>query len=728
MTLKRRDFIKGCAGAAAALGFAGRVPGAAGAADATTAAASPIRHRAAVSPSQGAPVPGKEAEPLTQQLNQAVLDHLPFEVDTQDYADALRGMIAPLPPEAATIVNPNPKLPPIWDLSRYDFLKANGDPNPPGADTLWAPAPPEANPSLWRQAQVNLFNGLFEVVPGMYQVRGGDMTNLTIIEGRKGIILIDPVVSCETAAAALKVYRDHRDPGAARRVTALIYTHSHSDHYGGVRGVVDEADVKAGRVAIIAPDRFLEKVISENVLAGTAMTRRANYSYGFYLPKGPRGQIDAGLGKAVSMGTVSLIPPTDTITKTGERRKIDNVEIVFQMTPDTEAPAEMMMHFPQFRVLDAAELACSLLHNIYTPRGAEVRDATMWSHYLNEAIDLFGRKSDVVITSHNWPTWGSDAVVDYLAQQRDLYKYLHDQTLHLANQGLTMNEIAEELARNRPLPGGLETQWFARGYYGSVSHNVKAVYNKYLGYYDSNPAHLEPLPPEPAARHYVEFMGGADAVIQRAQALYDNPTSADDYRWVAEVMSHVVFADPTNAAARNLGADALEQLGYQAESAIWRNQYLSGAFELRNGNPVQGGAGTANADTINAMPIGSYFDFLGVRLNATRAEGVRMVLNWIFTDTNEKYALNLSNSALTYRPDRPAANADATLRLTRATLNMINLAPNAQYPEMTPEQAFDAAVASGAVQVIGDQQKVHELLGDGGLLDRFTTRFNLIEP
>jgi alkyl sulfatase BDS1-like metallo-beta-lactamase superfamily hydrolase len=728
MSIKRRAFLKGCAGAAAALGFS---RGAIAPADAAEPAQAPsaVRRTAAgrFSPAQSAPILGKDAQPLTKQLHKTVLNHLPFDADRQDYADALRGMIAPLPPEAQKIASPIPQRPPIWDLSKYDFLKG-GDTNPPSETTVWAPAPPEANPSLWRQGQVNLIHGLFEVAPGMYQVRGADMTNLTIVEGKKGILLIDPMVSCETAAAALKVYRDHRDPGAARPVTALIYTHSHSDHYGGVRGVLDEADVKAGRVAIIAPDRFLEKVISENVLAGTAMTRRANYSYGFYLPRGPLGQIDAGLGKAVSIGTVSLIPPTDTIVKTGERRKIDGIDIVFQMTPDTEAPAEMMMHFPQFRVLDAAELACSLLHNIYTPRGAEVRDATMWAHYLDEAIDLFGEKSDVVITSHNWPTWGRDAVVDYLARQRDLYKYLHDQTLHLANQGLTMTEIAEELARNRQLPAGLEQQWYARGYYGALSHNVKAVYNKYLGYYDSNPAHLEPLPPEPAARRYVEFMGGADAVIQRAQTLYDNPESVDDYRWVAEVMSHVVFADPTNVAARNLGADALEQLGYQSESAIWRNQYLSAAYELRNGNPVQGGSGTANADTINAMPIGSYFDYLGVRLNAERAEGISTVLNWLFTDTREKYALTLSNSALTYRAGRVSQEAHATLKLTRATLNTINLAPNAQYPQMTPEQAFDAAIASGAIQVAGDAQKARQLLGDGGLLDTFTTRFNIVEP
>lgn len=641
-------------------------------------------------------MPPKPATPITQMLNEAVLGQLPFG-DTEDFDDAARGLIVELP-NNDVIPSPDPTRPPVWNLPAYDFLEDET-------------APPSVNPSLWRQAQLNLYNGLFEVVPGIYQVRGIDVSNMTIIEGKKGILVIDPLVSIEAARAALELYRQQRGP---RRVAAVIYTHSHVDHYGGVRGVVDEADVQAGKVEILAPDHFLEKVCSENVFAGTAMSRRSLYSYGTLMPRSIFGQIDAGLGKAMSVGTVSLIPPTDTIFKTGERRKIDGVEILFQVTPDTEAPVEMMMYYPGFRTLNAAELACALLHNLYTPRGAEVRDASKWSWYLDEAIELFGANTDVVIAQHNWPTWGNEAVIQFLKHQRDLYKYLHDQTLHLANQGLTMAEIAEELARKRRLPASLDQQWYDRGYYGTVSHNVKAVYQKYLGWYDSNPAHLEPLPPEEAATHYVAFMGGADNVIAKAQGAFD----AGEYRWVAEVMSHVVFADPANQTARNLAADALEQLGYQAESAIWRNQYLTGAFELRNGPLFIPGSGAANADTLRAMTVGLFFDYLGIRLNALRAEGKHIVLNWAFTDSRETYCLNLENSALTYRPERWSPTADASLTLARTTLDAINMAAN-------PQQALMDAIQSGAIQVTGDPQKIYELFA---LFDTFSTKFNLIEP
>ena len=376
----------------------------------------------------------------------------------------------------------------------------------------------------------------------------------------------------------------------------------------------------------------------------------------------------------------------------------------------------MMMYYPGFKTLNAAELACALLHNILTPRGAEVRDASKWSWYLDEAIELFGADTDVVIAQHNWPTWGNEGVIKFLKHQRDLYKYLHDQTLHLTNQGLTMTEIAEELARKRRLPASLDQEWYNRGYYGTVSHNVKAIYQRYLGWYDCNPAHLEPLPPEEAGKHYVEFMGGADSVIAKAQAAYE----AGEYRWVAEVMSHVVFSDPSNQAARHLAADALEQLGYQAESAIWRNQYLVGANELRNGRPAGlGGRGTANADTVRAMSIGLQFDYLGIRLNADRAEGKQIVLNWTFTtDPEEKYCLNLENSALTYRPDHLSSAADASLTLARATLAAVTMAPD-------PEQAVMDAIQSGAIQITGDPQKVGELFG---LFDTFGTAWNVVEP
>jgi alkyl sulfatase BDS1-like metallo-beta-lactamase superfamily hydrolase len=467
-------------------------------------------------------------------------------------------------------------------------------------------------------------------------------------------------------------------------------------------------------VAILAPQGFIDRVCSENVFAGAAMTRRSQYSYGIVLPRGKDGQIDAGLGKATSVGPITLIPPTDTVTTTGETRTIDGVEFVFEMAPDSEAPSEMMFHLPGFRVLDAAELACSTMHNIYTLRGAQVRDASAWSSYLDEAIERFGDATDIVIGQHNWPTFGHDAVIDYLKHQRDLYKYIHDQTLHLANQGYTMNEIAERLEHEVPLPESLAHQWYLRGYYGSVSHDAKAVYQKYLGWYDSNPANLEPLPPEEAGARYVDFMGGADSVLEKAQAAFH----AGDYRWVATVTNHVVFADPSNTAARSLCADALEQLGYQAECSTWRNHYLMGAYELRNGRVGILGT-TANADTLTAMSVGLIFDYLGIRLNAQRADGRRIVLDWVLTDPDEQYTLNLENSALTYRQGVLAAEPDATVTLSRATLDSIMTATD-------QKAAVDAALAAGAMTIEGAATKLTDLVG---MLDAFGAEsFNIVEP
>lgn len=725
MKLKRRDFIKGCAAATGMIAMTGGGSAALAGSPEADAAGSPMSNPAGkvLGPING---DSKPATDVIAALNDAVLHRLPFD-DTLDFTDAAANRVTPLI-DGATIPPLAPGYPPVWDLSQYNFLKE---------DDGWAAAPAEANPSLWRQAQLNLVNGLFKVDldeidahPHIYQVRGQDMTNLTIVETDHGVILIDPCQTCETAAAAFKLYREKRGD---RPIKAVIYTHSHADHYGGVRGVIDEQDVANGTL-VVAPENFLEKVISENVLAGTVMSRRSQYSYGLFLPRSPHGQIDAGLGKAMAFGNTSLIAPTLTVDHAGQTESIDGVDIEFLLTPDAEAPAEMMFYFPQFRVLDAAEVACSLIHNIYTLRGAELRDARMWSYYLNKARDLWGAKSDVVITSHNWPTWGSENVIQYLESQRDLYKYLHDQTLNLANKGFTMLEIAEELTRKRILPAGLDQAWFCRGYYGSVSVNLKAIYNKYIGYYDSNPAHLEPLPPEAAAKRYVDMLGGPEAVTARAKTIFDKAASLDDYRWVAELMSHVVFANPANNKARYLAADALEQLGYQAESAIWRNQYLTGAYELRNGNQSMGKS-SVSRDMFKAMEIQSYFDYLGVRLNGAKADGLTIVLNWVIDGAN--YSTNLSNSALTYRLDISPTPADATLTMSRAMLDGINMAPNTQFPNMTSEQAFDAAVDRGLVQVEGNRQKVHQLLGaelnaegkwEGVLLDTFTTTFNIIEP
>jgi alkyl sulfatase BDS1-like metallo-beta-lactamase superfamily hydrolase len=479
------------------------------------------------------------------------------------------------------------------------------------------------------------------------------------------------------------------------------------DHYGGVRGIVSEEDVQAGRVQIIAPDQFMETVVAESVLPGPARNRRSQYQFGPLLPRGPRGHVDIGGGKTLSRGAVSLIPPTRTIDDPVETHRIDGVEIVFQLAPQTEAPAEMHLFFPSLRALNLVENATHTMHNIYPIRGAEVRDANAWARYLNEAMNRFGQDTDVVFAQHQWPVWGNQRVLDYLAKQRDAYKYLHDQTVRLMNHGYKADEIAARLA----LPKSLEQVWHVRGYYGVLSQNVKSVYQRYLGWYDANPAHLNPLPPVERGRKYVEYMGGAEAVIARARADF----ARGEYRFVAEAMSHVVFADPSNAEARNLGADALEQLGYAAESGAWRNAYLFGAQELRQGSLVAGGRALPNPYTVRAMSLDFVFDYLGVRLNGEKAAGKAIIVNWVFPDQEQRYQTTLQNCALTYLADRASDAADATLTLDREALNRL----------IARELSMDEAVQQGLVNVQGDGAKVSELFG---LLDDFSPSFAIVEP
>jgi linear primary-alkylsulfatase len=628
----------------------------------------------------------KDASAITRALNRAVLDALPF-ADTRDFDDARRGFIGSLP--EVEIKNDAGRV--VWTLRDYAFLAG-------------AEAPPTVNPSLWRQARLNLNHGLFQVTDRIYQVRGFDISNMTLIEGDRGLIVIDPLISTEVARAGLDLYAQHRK---WRPVTAVIYSHSHTDHYGGVRGVVDEGDVSAGRVEIWAPDRFMQEVVSEAVLAGTAMVRRAQFQFGATLPRGPRGQVDAGLGKVTSRGTVTLIPPTRIVREPFETHTIDGIEIVFQLTPETEAPAEMHMFYPGLRALNLAENATHNLHNIYPIRGAQARDANAWAKYLNAALDRFGRDSDVAFAQHHWPVWGRARVLEFLGAQRDLYKYLHDQTVRLMNHGYKSAEIAERLA----LPKSLAGTWHVRGYYGTLSHNAKSVYQRYIGWYDANPANLNPLPPVERGRKYVEYMGGAERVIARAREDF----ARGEYRFVAEAMSHVVFADPTNAEARGLGADALEQLGYAAESSTWRNAYLLGALELRRGLPATAARAPVSPDVVRAMSLDLFFDYLGVRLNGEKAEGRRLVLNWVFSDLGRRYVLNLENCALTYLADREADGADATVTLDRAVLDSIVLR----------ELTVADAVQRGRVRVEGDPASVVELFE---LLDDFTLMFEVVEP
>jgi alkyl sulfatase BDS1-like metallo-beta-lactamase superfamily hydrolase len=636
-----------------------------------------------------APLPSRagpgDAEPASRAVNDAFLKALPFE-DRADFDDARRGFIASL--EGGLV--PGPGGQPAWDSRPYDFLKSDQ-------------VPATVNPSLWRQAQLNAISGLFKVAERVYQVRGIDLANLTIIEGDTGLILIDPLLSNETARAALDLYLKHRP---AKPVAAVIYSHSHVDHFGGARGVIGEDDAKSGKVKVLAPDGFMEHAVAENVIAGNAMARRARYQFGSTLPVGERGQIDTGLGKALSKGSISLIPPNDLIKQAYETRVIDGVEIEFHLVPGSEAPAEMLMYFPQFRLLNMAEDATHNMHNLYTLRGAEIRDGRLWSRYIGDAIERYGARTDVVIAQHHWPMWGSGRIVDFLKKQRDLYKFIHDQTVRLLNQGLTPTEIAERLK----LPASLAREWAARGYYGTLSHNAKAVYQFYLGWYDGNPASLNPLPRAEEARKEVEYMGGADAAIRRAREDF----KAGQYRWVATVMSKVVFADPANREARALGADALEQLGYQSEAATWRNAYLLGALELREGVRALPPT-TANADLLRGVSVDLAFDALGVRLNATRAEGKRIVINWTFTDLNETYVMNLENAALTHRAGKLDPDADASVTLTRPALDAVTL----------KQRTFLGSVLTGDISVGGNPFKLRELFG---LIDEFEPNFEIVEP
>jgi alkyl sulfatase BDS1-like metallo-beta-lactamase superfamily hydrolase len=602
-----------------------------------------------------------------------------------DFEEARRGLIAPFDPPR--VEDENGRV--VWELESYDFLDGE--------------APPTANPSLWRQSQLCCIAGLFELAPGFFQLRGFDLSNMHVVEGREGIVVIDPLVSAETAAAALALYREHRGD---RPVTGLIYTHSHVDHFGGAKGILSPADIEQRRIPILAPAGFLHHAVSENVFAGTAMARRAGYMYGALLERGPAGQIGSGLGQTTSLGTITLIPPNLDVVETGQEELVDGVRMGFQLTPGTEAPAEMNIHFPDARVLCIADNAARSMHNILTPRGALVRDPRVWAHYLDEAIDLFGADSDVLFAGHHWPLWGSEQIVDYLEKQRDLYTYLHDQTLRLLNQGHTGPEIAELIE----LPPSLAEEWHCREYYGSISHNAKAIYQRYMGWFDGNPAHLWEHPPVEQARRYVEFMGGAEAVLEKARASFE----AGDYRWVAEVVNRLVFADPDNRAARELQADALEQLGHGAENASWRNFFLMGAKELRegtSGTPTK----AAPPDVLAHLTVSQLLDAMAIRLNGPRAAEHHLRIDWQVSDPDEQHAITVRNGVLRHRPGSHDGEADATLIVEREALNQL-LLKTAEIGELA---------GSGRLRVDGDGVKLGELLG---LLEDPDPGFAIVTP
>ncbi|MEV8019448.1 alkyl sulfatase dimerization domain-containing protein [Streptomyces sp. NPDC086554] len=594
-----------------------------------------------------------------------------------DFADADKGFIAALTPGVVK----NAKGQVIWDNDAYDFLKKD--------------APKSANKSLWRQSQLVSKQGLYKVADRIYQVRGLDLSNMTIIEGDTGIIVIDPLISAETAAAALKLFRTHRGD---KKVTGLIYTHPHVDHFGGCRGVLP-AGAEDG-VPILAPDGFMEHAVSENVYAGTAMQRRSGYMYGATLPKSPAGQIGCGLGQTVSVGSIGLIPPTKDITETGQVETVDGVKFEFQMTPGTEAPAEMNFVLPDLRAVCMAENATHTMHNIITLRGAQVRDARQWARYLDESVVLFDGRVDVAFASHHWPTWGGDTIVELLEQQRDLYAYMHDQTLRMINAGMTGREIAEEIE----LPPTLAGVWANRGYYGSLSHNVKGIYQRYMGWFDGNPAHLWEHPPVEEAKRYVKAMGGRTATVAKAKVF----ARSGDLRFAVTLLNHVVFADPGHKAAKAELAELYVKLGQASENAVWRNFYLMGAQELREGvrdSPTS----VTSADMLMALSVDQLIDSVAVRINGPRAWELNLRMDWSLPALGKVWHLTLRNGVLTYRSDtEKSPDAGVTLTMTKPQL-----------------LAMLGGKGLGDIKVEGDASLLSDLLG---VVDKPDSAFAIVTP
>jgi alkyl sulfatase BDS1-like metallo-beta-lactamase superfamily hydrolase len=608
--------------------------------------------------------------------------------DAGDFERARRGFIATLP--TGRVESADGRM--VSDVNRYNFLRENEN------------APETVNPSLWRHARLNANHGLFEVAEGVWQVRGYDISNITFIKGTEGWVVIDPLTTEATARASYDLITAQL---GHRPVTAVIYTHSHADHFGGVLGVTTQAEVDAGKCRVIAPVGFLHETVGENVIAGPAMNRRATYQFGPLLPAGPTGHVDCGLGNSVPLGPPGLIAPTEDITFTGEELVVDGVRIVFQLTPETEAPAEMNFFFPDQGWLCMAENCSHTMHNLVPIRGALVRNSLKWTKYINEAMELFGADTKILFTSHNWPRWGNEDLMGFLTLQRDVYRWMHDQTMRLANKGYTATEISAALV----LPDEFLANDHTRGYYGDLVHNSKAVYQRYLSWYDGNPANLNKYQPTEAGARYVALAGGADALLKNARVAFD----AGDYRWVVELVNHLVFADPTNSAARHLQADALEQLGYQAESSTFRNAYLMGAQELRQGPPKPASNQVRGRGLLLAMTVEQVFDSLAVRMKSEELGGVSVCVNWDFTDTKEQWVLGISNRTLYYTPSSQSNTAAATVRLARTTLIDV----------VTQSTTFIDQIQAGNIAIDGEAAA---LLGIFGNIDTFETGFPIVEP
>ncbi len=649
--------------------------------------------------SEGSPTPNgkasqssankKPASETTIQANKAVRDFLPFE-DTTDFANARKGFIATI--ESGEIKDSAGNV--VYSMKQYDFLKQD--------------APTTTNPSLWRQSQLNSMNGLFEVQEGIYQIRGFDLANMTLVKGKTGWIIIDVLTTQETAKSAMELVDEKLGKFP---VKAVLITHSHIDHFGGIRGVVSEEEVKSGKVKIFAPKEYFEHSVSENVMAGNTMGRRASYMYGNLLPKDTTGTLGTGLGQTTSSGMAGVMEATDIISSLeGETKTIDGLKVEFFFAPESEAPSEMMFYFPAYKALCESEDISHTQHNLYTLRGAQVRNGQKWSKYIDMCIEKWGDEVETTFGSHHWPVWGNEAIVDFWEKQRDLYRFMHDQTLRMANQGYTPKEIAEIMK----MPDGLTKEFYNRGYYGTISHNVKSQYQLYFGWFDGNPANLNPLPPAEAGKKYVEFMGGADELLDKAQKAYD----AGDYRWTAEVVNHLVFADPSNQKAKNLMADAFEQMGYQAESGPWRNFYLTGAQELREGVKKMPTIKTAGPDMVRGMDTELYFNFIAMRFKGTdeKASSMDADFNIFLSDVNEKATLLVSNGTVTPRVgSHLSSDVTATITIKRSDLDRVNLG----------ETSMDELMTSGAVTIDGDAEAFKEFLSH---LDTFEFWFNIVEP
>ncbi len=624
------------------------------------------------------------ATAATKVANESFARALPLS-DQQDFEKARRGFIASID---GPIKTPDGRV--AWDTHAFAFLKE--------------PAPDTANPSLWRQAQLNANHGLFEVADGIYQVRGYDMALMTLVRGDTGWIIIDCLICIETAQAALKLANDNL---RERPVSAVLITHTHADHFGGLRGVLTDELLAKGDIPIIVPEGFTKYAVNEAVLAGNQMARRAMYQFGLIVPPGPAGYIDAGIGKGNARGNRSFVLPTKEISKTGERMTIDGVEFVFQMASGTEAPAEFTFYLPQHKALCMAEVTCRTMHNILTLRGAEVRDPLLWAECIDESLVLFGDEAEIYFACHCWPEWGNENIRNFLEEQRDIYRYIHDQTLRLANTGYTPREIAEEVEE----PEFMKRSFSVREYYGTLNHNLKATYQKYYGYFDGNPASLNPHTPVEEAKRYVKAMGGAGSVLDTAWTAFEE----GDYRWASTILNHLVFADPTNQTGRDMLASTYEQLGFQAESVLWRNYYLSAAQELREGVKPRPGVGGVNEDIARAMPIRDFFNLLAVKLDPAKAKNVSRVINFELTDADEKVVVTVNNQVENNRVNAWNDRADLSVSLSRLMLNDI------AYGRVL----IDDVIADGSVKVTGSVEMFKAYLD---LHDTFDLWFNIIEP